>query len=81
MKTEILSIEGKKTKEVELPAFFSYPIREDIISKVLEAKKQCNLTLQALLLENSMQLLEKLSTGDMSGEAVMEEGCQEFPEK
>lgn len=39
MKTEILSIEGKKTKEIELPEFFSYPVREDIISKVLEAKK------------------------------------------
>ncbi|MDP3992512.1 MAG: 50S ribosomal protein L4 [Candidatus Pacearchaeota archaeon] len=39
MKAEILDIEGKKTKEIELPLFFSYPIREDVISKVLEAKK------------------------------------------
>src|SRR3990172_7021684 len=38
-KSGILSIEGKKIKEVELPEFFSYPVREDIISKVLEAKK------------------------------------------
>src|SRR3990167_982469 len=38
-KSEILSIEGKKIKEIELPEFFSYPVREDIISKVLEAKK------------------------------------------
>jgi large subunit ribosomal protein L4e len=39
MKSEILSIEGKKIREIELPEFFSYPVREDIISKVLEAKK------------------------------------------
>ena len=39
MKSEILSIEGKKIKEIELPEFFSYPVRADIISKVLEAKK------------------------------------------
>ena len=39
MKSEILSIEGKKIKEIGLPEFFSYPVREDIISKVLEAKK------------------------------------------
>lgn len=39
MKTEILDIEGKKTKEIEVPAFFSFPVREDIIAKVLEAKK------------------------------------------
>ena len=39
MKSEILSIEGKKIKEIELPKFFSYPVRADIISKVLEAKK------------------------------------------
>lgn len=39
MKTEILDIDGKKTKEIDLPEFFSYPVRKDIISKVLEAKK------------------------------------------
>ena len=39
MKTEILDVDGKKTKEIELPEFFSYPVREDIISKILEAKK------------------------------------------
>ncbi len=39
MKTEILDVDGKKTKEIELPKFFSYPVRKDIISKVLEAKK------------------------------------------
>jgi len=38
-KSEILSIEGKKIKEVKLPEFFAYPVREDLISKVLEAKK------------------------------------------
>jgi len=39
MKANVLSIEGKKLKEIELPKIFSYEIREDIISKVLEAKK------------------------------------------
>ena len=39
MKAEILGIDGKKTKEIELPRFFSYPVRGDIISKYLEARK------------------------------------------
>ncbi len=40
MKTQILDISGKKLKDMELPEFFSYPVREDIIAKVLEAKKK-----------------------------------------
>ena len=39
MKAEILSIDGKKTKEIELPKIFSEKIREDILSKVFEAEK------------------------------------------
>ncbi len=39
MKSEILDINGKKTKEISLPEFFSAPVREDIIAKVLETKK------------------------------------------
>jgi len=39
MKSNVLSIEGKKLKEIELPNCFSQEIREDIIAKVLEAKK------------------------------------------
>jgi len=39
MKTQILSIEGKKTKEIELPKVFSSRIREDILKKVFEAEK------------------------------------------
>ena len=39
MKANILSVEGKKLKEIELPNCFSQEIREDIIAKVLEAKK------------------------------------------
>ncbi|MEK6847878.1 MAG: 50S ribosomal protein L4 [Nanoarchaeota archaeon] len=39
MKAEILGIDGKKAKEIELPRFFSYPIRKDIIFKFLEARK------------------------------------------
>lgn len=38
-KGNILSIEGEKLKEIELPNNFSREIREDIIAKVLEAKK------------------------------------------
>ena len=39
MKANILNINGKKLKEIELPKCFSKKIREDIVSKVLEAKK------------------------------------------
>ncbi|MEX0919999.1 MAG: 50S ribosomal protein L4 [Candidatus Pacearchaeota archaeon] len=38
-KVEVLDIKGKKMKEISLPSFFSVPIRSDIVSKVLEAKK------------------------------------------
>jgi large subunit ribosomal protein L4e len=40
MKTEILSIEGKKIKEIELPSVFSVKVREDIIKKIFEAEKK-----------------------------------------
>ncbi len=39
MKTNILDINGKKTKEITLPGFFSEKIREDIVAKVVEAQK------------------------------------------
>ncbi|MFA6023220.1 MAG: 50S ribosomal protein L4 [Candidatus Pacearchaeota archaeon] len=39
MKTELLSIDGKKVKEIELPSIFSVKIRDDIIRKVFEAEK------------------------------------------
>ena len=39
MKIKIFDTEGKKTKEMELPSFFSERIREDIVAKVLEASK------------------------------------------
>lgn len=39
MKTKIFNAEGKKGKEITLPGFFSMPVREDIVSHVLEAKK------------------------------------------
>lgn len=38
-KAEVLDIKGKKAKEISLPSFFSSPIRSDVVSKVLEAKK------------------------------------------
>ena len=40
MKINILNIEGKKLREINLPKCFSADIREDIVAKVLEAKKR-----------------------------------------
>jgi large subunit ribosomal protein L4e len=40
MKTKIISKEGKSGKEIEVPVFFSTKLREDIISKAVEAEKQ-----------------------------------------
>lgn len=40
MKTEILDIQGKKKGLIELPKSFSGKIREDIVYKVLEAKRR-----------------------------------------
>lgn len=40
MKTKLLTIDGKEKGMIELPKCFSAPIREDIIAKVLEVKKQ-----------------------------------------
>jgi len=39
MKANVLDINGKKLKEIDLPKCFSQPIREDLIAKVLEVKK------------------------------------------
>jgi large subunit ribosomal protein L4e len=39
-KAQILSIEGKKKGTIELPKCFSFSIRKDIVSKILEAKKK-----------------------------------------
>ncbi len=39
MKANILDINGKKTKEITVPSFFSETVRNDIIAKVLETKK------------------------------------------
>jgi len=39
MKARILDTNGKKTKEITLPSFFSHKIRYDLIAKILEAKK------------------------------------------
>ncbi|MDP2628537.1 MAG: 50S ribosomal protein L4 [Nanoarchaeota archaeon] len=40
MKSKILTIDGKEKGTVELPKCFSQPVREDLIMKVLEAKKR-----------------------------------------
>jgi len=39
MKANVLNLEGKKLREITLPKSFSADIREDIVAKVLEAKK------------------------------------------
>ncbi|MEK6873437.1 MAG: 50S ribosomal protein L4 [Nanoarchaeota archaeon] len=39
MKSQILSIEGKKIKEIELPKIFSSKIREDILKKTFESEQ------------------------------------------
>lgn len=39
MKADILDINGKSKGTIELPKCFSQPVREDILAKVLEAKK------------------------------------------
>jgi large subunit ribosomal protein L4e len=39
MKSHILDIQGKKLKEISMPSAFSHSVREDIVAKVLEAKK------------------------------------------
>lgn len=35
----VYDLSGKKTGTVDMPAFFSAPIREDLVAKVIEAKK------------------------------------------
>lgn len=40
MKTKILDLHGKEKGTMDLPEFFSSPVREDIVMKVLEAKKR-----------------------------------------
>jgi large subunit ribosomal protein L4e len=39
MKTHILDIKGEKGKEITLPSAFSGRVREDIVAKVIEARK------------------------------------------
>ena len=39
MKTIVLDINGKEKKKIDLPKCFSQKIREDIIFRVLEIKK------------------------------------------
>jgi large subunit ribosomal protein L4e len=39
MKADILTIDGKKKGQINLPKAFSSPVREDVVFKILEAKK------------------------------------------
>ena len=39
MKAQLLNIDGKRIKEIDLPKAFSEKIREDLVAKVLEARK------------------------------------------
>ena len=40
MKTKLYTADGKQGKEMTLPSFFSTRVREDLIQKIIEAKKQ-----------------------------------------
>ena len=40
MKANVLNLDGRKLREISLPKEFSSEIREDIVNKVLEAKKR-----------------------------------------
>jgi len=40
MKTAVFDIHGKKAKDIELPLFFSQPVRGDLISRIVENKKR-----------------------------------------
>jgi large subunit ribosomal protein L4e len=40
MKAKLLDIQGKEKSSIEMPKCFSQEIREDIVSKILEAKKK-----------------------------------------
>jgi len=39
MKANLLSIEGNKLKQIEVPSFFGGKIRKDLIQKIVETKK------------------------------------------
>jgi len=39
MKANVLDVNGRKLKEIDLPKCFSHPVRKDLIAKVLEVKK------------------------------------------
>ena len=40
MKTKVYTVDGKEGKEIVLPSFFSETIRNDLIQKIVEAKKK-----------------------------------------
>ncbi len=40
MKADVLDLEGKKVKEIELPSCFSSEVREDIVQRVVEILKE-----------------------------------------
>lgn len=39
MKTQVIDMDGKKIREIELPSFFSEKLREDLIFKAIETQK------------------------------------------
>ncbi|MDY6985859.1 MAG: 50S ribosomal protein L4 [Candidatus Thermoplasmatota archaeon] len=39
MKTSVLSIEGEMLKEIEMPSFFSVPVRKDLINRAFVAER------------------------------------------
>lgn len=40
MKSNIIAADGTKVKDIELPSFFSAPVREDIVQKYIETYKE-----------------------------------------
>lgn len=39
MKTDLINSKGEKTKQIDVPEFFSVNVREDLIQKIIETKK------------------------------------------
>ncbi len=39
MKADVMNAEGQKSREIELPEFFSSAIREDIVTRIIETQK------------------------------------------
>jgi len=61
-RTKILDIHGKEKGSIDLPKEFSAVVRNDIISKVVEAKRQNSLMLRRLLEETAFSVGKNTSS-------------------